>query len=181
MVVTLSLSLNAAVSLPIPTLRSHLYCPLSHLTFTLLLCLSPPPPSLPLLLLSLPLPFSQVCSRCGSGDRTVTIMTSLASRLDNCQACGVVLCGTCSRKSFFPLPPGIRHSVGLFICLSVCISFCRSVRLCLPLSIYKPIHSFICFFTTTVFFPNSSHLYNSYFPLIAPICPSLTPFRSSPS
>jgi hypothetical protein len=155
MVVTLSLyqccCVTSSTHRPLFNSLATSLPPLPSLLFPISSYLYPPPLSLAPSSFSpsLPLPLSQVCSRCGSGDRTVTIMTSLASRLDHCQACGVVLCGTCSRKSFFPLPPGIRHSVGLFIylyaspsvCLSVCISFCRSVRLFLPSSIRTFINS----------------------------------------
>jgi hypothetical protein len=146
------------VSPPLPSLRSLIPSPLPSPSISIVPYLTLPYPSsssssshslvLSLffsLSLSLLPPLSQVCSRCGSGDRTVTIMTSLASRLDHCQACGVVLCGACSRRSFFPLPPGSRQAFDL------CQSVCRSVQSFCSSFIYLFIYLSILFSFTSSF------------------------------
>ena len=48
----------------------------------------------------------KVCFSCGYEDSVATMVTSLASRLERCHVCGVVLCMGCLTKSCLVLPEG---------------------------------------------------------------------------
>ena len=61
-------------------------------------------------------------------DHVATIVTSLASRLERCQVCGVVLCPACYKKSSFPLSEGLsvqNDRIPLYVLI-----FCISAYIC---------------------------------------------------